>query len=397
MEKWNRLLVVVATTLLLLAFVAVGIRLAMVIHHTLLLFALGGLIAYALEPIVSFFQRLKLKRELSVTVVFVGVLVIIGLGVWSLGGHLAAQASILAHDAPAYRTRGLALAANIDQRLAERHVHYRLEDTIQHPPHDLQTVGAAAGRAALPFVGRTVTGLGESLIVLLIALYFLLFAAEMRVKFNALLPESLRCHADLWETDTNRILGGFVRGQLLIALLMGACAALGCFLIGIHLWLIIGLVVVVAALIPVFGPYIGALPAVIAAVIGPTHIHNPVVAAIAVIVLFVVINEAGSKILYPKLVGSALGLHTVLVLFVLFAGLEIDGIVGVLFAAPITALAIVTMVHLYRFWQELPDGLLSVVAKAESRQPETHDQINHPAADGEMPITPAAKTPAPHS
>jgi len=49
----------------------------------------------------------------------------------------------------------------------------------------------------------------------------------------------------------------------------------------------------------------------------------------------------------------------VLVLFVLFAGLEIGGIVGVLFAAPVTALAIVVVVHLYRLWQDLPDTLLS--------------------------------------
>jgi predicted PurR-regulated permease PerM len=57
MEKWNHLLVVVTTTLLLLLFVAVGVRLAMEIHHTILLFALGGLLAYALEPVVHFFLR----------------------------------------------------------------------------------------------------------------------------------------------------------------------------------------------------------------------------------------------------------------------------------------------------------------------------------------------------
>ncbi len=236
---------------------------------------------------------------------------------------------------------------------------------------------------ALPYVKRGASDATESIIVLLIALYFLIFASDMREKFNGMLPTDLSTRADLWETDVNRILGGFVRGQLIIALLMGALAAVGCLLIGIHLWLLIGLIVVVASLIPVFGPYIGAIPAVIAALVGPTHFHNPVVAAVLVLVLFVVINEGGSKVLYPKLVGSALGLHTVLVLFVLFAGLELDGIVGVLFAAPIAALAIVTMVHLYRFWQGLPDGLLANVARNESRKPETHNQIDKPQETGQ--------------
>ena len=85
-------------------------------------------------------------------------------------------------------------------------------------------------------------------------------------------------------------------------------------------------------------------------------------------VAFTVINEVSSKILYPKLVGAALGLHEVLVLFVLFAGLEINGIVGVLFAAPVAAIAIVSVVHLYRFWQDLPDSLLSNVARDDARR-----------------------------
>jgi len=196
-------------------------------------------------------------------------------------------------------------------------------------------------------------------IVLLIALYFLIFAPDMRKKFNEMLPADLARRADLWETDVSRILGGFVSGQLVIALIMGAAAALGCLAIGLGPWLIIGLFVVVASLIPVFGPYIGAVPAVIVALISPTHISSPVGAAIAVVVLFVAINEIGGKVLYPKLVGSALGLHEVVVLFVLFAGLEINGIVGTLFAAPVAALAIVTVVHLYRLWSDLPDDLIS--------------------------------------
>ena len=216
------------------------------------------------------------------------------------------------------------------------------------------------------------TDAAEAVIVLLIALYFLIFAPDMREKFNGMLPDDLARRADLWETDVSRILGGFVSGQLTIALIMGAAAGLGCLAIGIGPWLIIGLFVVIASLIPVFGPYIGAIPAVIVALISPTHIHSPVGAAIAVVILFVVINEVGGKVLYPKLVGSALGLHEVLVLFVLFAGLEINGIVGTLFAAPVTALVIVSLVHLYRLWSDLPDSLLSNANRRDARSKGEH-------------------------
>ncbi len=364
MEKWTRLLVILATVLLLIAFVGVGIRLGMVIHHTLLLFALGGLVAYALDPLVEKIRGSRFGRKTSVSVVFVSLVVILGAGIWLLSDDLVHQITSFSRDYPQYHARALTLAGVLDARLAARHIHFSLTDTLQNPPPDIKAIAANAGKQAVPALRHLVTDLGESLIVLLIALYFLLFSAEMRQKFNALLPPDLRSRTELWQTDVNRILGGFVRGQLIIAVLIGAAAAVGCLAIGIHIWLVIGLVVIVASLIPVFGPYLGAVPAIIAALVGPTHFH-PGVSAGLVIALFIAINEGGSKILYPKLVGSALGLHTVLVLFVLFAGLEIDGIVGVLFAAPVTALALVSIVHLYRYWQGLPDGLLSTVARIE--------------------------------
>jgi predicted PurR-regulated permease PerM len=169
-----------------------------------------------------------------------------------------------------------------------------------------------------------------------------------------------------WQRDANRILGGFVRGQFILAILIGTCAAISLLLIGVHLWLVIGLFVVVASLIPVFGPYIGAIPAVIAALVEKTH-FTPVAGAVIVVLLFVVLNEAGSKILYPRLVGHALNLHEVVVLFVLFAGLEINGIIGTLFAAPIAALTIVSVVHLYRFWQELPEESIADETEREAK------------------------------
>jgi predicted PurR-regulated permease PerM len=76
------------------------------------------------------------------------------------------------------------------------------------------------------------------------------------------------------------------------------------------------------------------------------------------LLVFTTINEAASKVLYPRLVGRAIGLHEVLVLFVLFAGLEVDGVPGVLFAAPVTAIGLATVIHLYRYWLNLPDSLI---------------------------------------
>ncbi len=368
-DKWLRLLIVAATILLIFGLLWVVIRLATAIHHTLLLFSLGALIAYALDPLVEKLRHSRVankdsakrapSRGATVGMLFFVVIAFTAIGVTWMGEQIAGQVTVLQRDFPEYKARALVLGANVDTSLARRNIHYSVVAAIENPPPGARAFATHVGSKIVPMIEHLFANVGESVIVLLIALYLMLYASQMQEKLNGLLPKHVLAYAELWQTDVNRILGGFVRGQVIIALIMGGLAGAACLLLGIHLWLIIGLFVVVAALIPVFGPYIGAIPAVIAALIGPTHLHNPVAAAIAVVVLFIVINEVGSKILYPRLVGAALGLHEVLVLFVLFAGLEVGGIVGVLFAAPITALAIVTTVHLYRYWQNIPDSLIA--------------------------------------
>ncbi|MGO8672796.1 MAG: AI-2E family transporter [Capsulimonadaceae bacterium] len=368
MDKWLRLLVILSSFLVM--FVLIGLILHVLgrIAHTLVLFGMGTLLAYALDPLVEKLRTVRLpasdrtlSRGASVAAVVLGFLLGSVVACWALSGFVSRQVATLQADLPMYRNELTAKAGQLDVWLAHRHIRFSVRDSIAHPPHQFVEFGARVAGEILPLLAHFAATMAESVIVLLVAVYMLVYSAEMRERFNAKLDPDLRPRAEAWQTDVNRILGGFVRGQLAIAVVMGLCAALVCLGVGIRLWLLIGLIVVGAALIPVFGPYIGVIPAVLAALVGPTHFHNPVAAAVTVTVLFVLFNEAGSKWLYPKLVGGALGLHEVLVLFVLFAGLEVGGVLGVLFAAPLTALAFVSVVHLYRYWQQIPDMPLAVL------------------------------------
>lgn len=365
-EKWRKLLIVTATLLTLFAVCAIAVWLGMAIHHTLVLFAMGALVAYALDPLVELVRRPRfgpekkqMSRTLAALLVYLGLFAVTVGALWWLGAQAALQVKAVQMDAPDYRDRAIKLAQNFDEQvLKPKGIDFSVAQTIEKPPPEATSYAEGLSKQALPFLAHTASNLAESTVVLLIALYLLIFSANMKEQANSALSPLLLKYAVPWEDDVNRMLGGFVRGQLIIALVMGACAAIGLLAIGVHLWLIIGAFVVVASLIPVFGPYIAAVPAILAALIGPTHL-SPVGGAIAVLILFILINEVAGKILYPKLVGEALRLHEVAVLFILFAGLEVGGVIGTLFAAPIASLAIVTLVHLYRLWQQLPEESLS--------------------------------------
>lgn len=374
LEQWVRLLVVVTTSLVLLLAVAVSVKLLSYIGHTLLIFSLGGLLAYALDPLIEkargkdIAARKRPSRSVTAMLVFAAFFLGVGVVGLALTKPLTRQVSSLASEHLLYEDEARAKLQYADIWLASRNVKLNLEEYIKHPPPNVKGWGEEISSHVVSVVEHLGKAVVEGFIVALIALYFLIYCAEMREGVLHALPERLTPYAKQWMDDVNRILGGFVRGQLLLAVAIGGMAAILCLLMGIKLWLLIGLFVVIAALIPVVGPFIGAIPAVVAALVSPHAHFSPVVRVVVLVACFAIINEIGSKILYPKLVGAALGLHEVLVLFILFAGVEVAGLTGVLFAAPLTALAAVTLAQVYRFWQGLEPFSVAAAAEASAER-----------------------------
>jgi predicted PurR-regulated permease PerM len=385
LDRYLRLLIV--TTLFLLWTLAayLALRVLASIRHTVLLFALGGLLAYALDPIVEIvrgnapiprlFRRnqppvmgRKHPRWLGVLAVFGVLLLVFGSGTFLLGREAIHQATVLSANRDEISENFQRELDRADQNLAARGIPFSLRKTYDNPPERVREWGkaiAASGVTVATDVSRFAV---EGIVVFLIAVYFLIFSEEMREAMTNALPESLRPYASQWQNDVNRILGGFVRGQAILALVLGAGSAVICALLGLRFWLLIGAFVVVASLIPVLGPYIGAIPAILSALLTPHGYLIPGVRVALVILFFFILNEFGSKVLYPKLVGKALGLHEVAVLFALLAGFEVGGIVGVLFAAPLTALTLVTIAQLWRLWKEEPPVSVSDAAETAGEE-----------------------------
>jgi predicted PurR-regulated permease PerM len=386
-DRYIRLLVVLTTFLLLMLTVYLAVRVLEMIHHTVLLFALGGLLAYALDPIVEIVRgnmslraaprntdssntaKRKLRpRWLGVLAVFVALFGALGIGTVALGREAIHQGTLLAADREHLTSNAKQKVTEADAWLKARGIPANLTHTVEHPPEQVRLWGESFAKSSLGFAGHFSRGFVEGIIVLLITAYFLLFSEEMRAMLTRVAPERLRPYLSQWQDDVNRILGGFVRGQAILALTLGAGAGIACLILGLRFWLLIGVFVVFASLIPVLGPYIGAIPAIISALLTPPGALSSAWRVAIVVLLFFIINEAGSKILYPKLVGKALGLHEVLVLFALLAGFEVGGIVGVLFAAPMTALALVTIDQLYRIWLHAPPDSVADAAEAGGEQ-----------------------------
>ena len=291
MQHWLSLLTVVTTVLMLVLFVGVSVRLLSYIGHTLLIFALGGLFAYAFAPLVEMARwkpnGQKSARWRGVLCVYAGLFTILIASSVLLSRQMSHQLELLGRDHTRIEARGRERLAQLDDWLQGHGVRVNLTETLNNPPPGMKTWGEAVAKNAFEVVEGISKSLVEGIIVLLITLYFLIYSTEMREAVNRKLPERFLPYAEQWQADVNRILGGFVRGQLILAVVMGVLAATACAMLGIRFWLLIGLFVVAASLIPVFGPYIGAIPAVIAASLTPeNHGLSPVIRAVLILLVF---------------------------------------------------------------------------------------------------------------
>jgi len=134
----------------------------------------------------------------------------------------------------------------------------------------------------------------------------------------------------------NKVVGRFVRGQLIVSVVVGGLVALGLSLLGVRYALFLGVLAGLFDIIPYFGPVLGAIPALVLA-----FLRDPLT-ALWTLLMFVAVQQLEGSVLSPKIVGEQVGLHPLTVIFSVLAGGELLGVTGMLLAVPAAATVKVT-------------------------------------------------------
>ena len=191
----------------------------------------------------------------------------------------------------------------------------------------------ANGQAVVQ-VGATVAGGIMSLLTLLTLVYFWLTErARLQRYVLAFLPQHRRATArDVWNQAETR-LGMWVRGQLILMSALGIGTGVAYTLLGVPGAILLGLISALAEGIPIVGPLLGAIPAVVvAATVSPQL-------ALAVAGIYVVLQFIEGNILVPLVMRNTVGISPFLVIFSVLAGAAAGGLIGALLAVPIAATA----------------------------------------------------------
>jgi predicted PurR-regulated permease PerM len=290
---------------------------------------IGGVLAFIFEPVVRGLDRILVARAASAAVLAVFLLaIVVGLG-GLIGLAAFRQAQSLLAALP-----GLITAA---QNAVPQWVSFLHANGIPFDPNTLLQqalsrfgdIGRGAITYSLAVVGSVVGLVTDLAIGVTIAFYILLDGRRMHEGWMRLVPPVWRDAVAEAEAVALQVLGGFIRGQVTVAVLFGVLVGLGMAWLGLPYPLLLGLQAAFFELLPTIGPFLGAVaPAVLALTLPYPHV-------LWVLIYFFAVQQLESTFLVPRISGHAVGLHPVAIIVAIVAGFELDGLVGAVAAVPL--------------------------------------------------------------
>ena len=317
-------------TLIVLALVAL-LLLAWELRAILLLVFGAVLVAVIFRALAEPIQRwTKLPDSASVGI---AVLLIVG-GValisWMFGAQMSAQFRGLADTIPT-------LWQSLELNIGGIDVAERLREMTQDAAPSGSGIMSNLGGAVMT-VG---SGIADALVVLAGGIYLAMQPRLYRSGTLKLVPEDRRSLLGEAMNDSGRALGLWLKGQMISMTVIGILTGLGLYLIGVPSALALGLLAGLLEFIPLVGPIIAAVPAIlIALAIDP-------IMALWTLGLYVVVQQVEGNVLQPVVQQYAVDLPAVILLFALLAFGALFGFVGILLAAPLTVVLYVLIKRLY--------------------------------------------------
>jgi predicted PurR-regulated permease PerM len=330
-----------------LAALVVAIVVLYLLRDFLGAFVLGSAIAFLIQPAVTRLHALGIPRILAIAVVFVGVLIalaglvllIVPLGVSEVS-QLQVQAPALAVEAQ-NRLNGLQPIAvfgiEIDLKGITQTINSHLREYLLGQFGNAVTLGLTALTTVL-----------QLLLMFIVAFLLAIEAPAVRRDIRRFVPSDYRSDFDQIWRQVRKMLYAYVRGQLLIAGLIGITSGVVCALLRLPDAVALGVIAGVTALIPYLGPFIGAVPAIL---VGLAQSPGQ---ALLVLVAYIVIPNFYLNFIYPKVMGDAVRLPPILVIVALIAGFSWAGILGMFVAVPIAATLRILFDHIYPRLYERP-------------------------------------------
>lgn len=317
-------------TILKVALVGIGLWLAYILFDLVLVLLTAIVIASAIEPATKWFIQRKIPRTAAVLIVYL-IFFTLFFGFFyffvppvliETAGFVSQIPSYLEELNPTSFEYGPILsAAGADT-----------STTITGVLEQVRSALASISQNAFSAASLVFGGVMSFIFVLVFSFYFAMQETGIDDFLRIITPiKHQRYVIDLWRRSQDKI-GRWLQGQLLLGLIVGVLVYLGLTILGVKYALVLAVLAALFELIPVFGPILSAIPAVIIA-----FVDGGLTLGILVIALYVIIQQFENHLIYPLVVTKVVGVPPLLVIIALIVGAQLAGFLGIILSVPIVA------------------------------------------------------------
>ncbi|HEU0000306.1 MAG TPA: AI-2E family transporter [Ktedonobacteraceae bacterium] len=351
--KWLRPIAIPLVILAWIGLTAVILWAASHVARSLILVSIAAILAFALAPAVKFLQK-RLPRLLSILLVYVFVFGGISVIIYFLMRTAVIQINELkgsigtllkpASGSPPSPLEATLQSLGIDQT------------QLQNARQILVSHLAGLANEAIPVLRDIFNFVLDVIVVAMISIYFLLDGARLTRRLRENMPLSQQKRGFFLLDTLEHVVGGYIRGQLILSLLIGLLVGLGMAAFQVPHPILLGELAFLLAFVPVLGTFISAAACILLSFAAPNSwlinlTHQSWLLAIVVLLYFIGVHAIESHIVGPRVVGHAVGLHPIISIAALIAGAELFGILGALFVAPVVGIIQAIIVSLWREWR----------------------------------------------
>ncbi len=335
---------------------------------------LAVMLAYILNPLIGLMtQYTRLKRGAAVLIIYFGLLLIWLGGATVLVLVAVDQIQTLADVVPGQFARAVALVQSLPDLLPFQTITlgpYTLElssllaglninwqDLVNQAIGVVQSLFSTGGGLATQLAGATVSAIGLGFLIFVVSIYIAMDIPRYGGLIGDIATQpGYRADAERLTRETSRIWSAYLRGQVILGLVIGVVVSIALGLLGVRNALGLGLLSGVMEFLPVIGPLIGVGTAVLVAFFqdAPSFGLSSLNFALVVIAVMLLIQQVENNVLVPRIVGDALDLHPLVVMISVIMGASLAGILGAILAAPVVATLKLLGIYTWRKMLDLP-------------------------------------------
>jgi predicted PurR-regulated permease PerM len=338
-----------------------------------LIFVAAAVTALILTPVVATLQRLRFPRVLAILTVYLALLALLTLAGILLANPISDQVTTLRNDIPSITDSANKRLADVQDYFDDHNINIEIKKQGQTALQTLQDKVVGGTDSIVSFgtdlLTKIVTAGAGLILVLVLSVYMLIHGERIGDLMRRAMPPGNGSKDDDYPTLVVKAVAGYVRGQVLFSLVMGAGAGIALWIYGITgifpdgktYALAFGVFFGLMELVPYVGPFLGAAPPVLVALF-----QDPLT-GLWVALLFIGLQQIEGHIASPLIFGHALRINPLLIIFALLFGFELFGILGSLMALPVAAVVRETVVYLRRHVVLEPWGTMSPLEVAGVR------------------------------